>query len=71
VAHGVEEDIVGEKVQILLNIASGVSATGSGERCTEYALNDGVADFDRSLRQLTDGCRDSLMKLVVRAYTGV
>ena len=58
-AHGVEKDIVGENVEVLLGVAVGIGAAvraaGGG---AERALVDSVADSDRGARQLLDGFDD-------------
>ena len=70
-AHGVEEDVVGEDVEILLDVAVGVGAARSGEGGAEHALIDGVADLDGGRGELTDRCRDGRSETVVLAGIGV
>ena len=50
--HGVEEDVVGEDVEILLVVAVGIGAARTGEGGAQRAVVDGVADLDRCLREL-------------------
>lgn len=50
--HGVEEDVVGEYVEVLLFVAIAVSALRAGKGPAESALVDGAADLACRLNQL-------------------
>jgi hypothetical protein len=71
VAHGVEEDVVGEDVEILLDVAIGIGAAGPGKGGAEHPLIDGVADIGSGLRQLADSRHHRGAQLVRRAEIGI
>ncbi len=66
VTHGVEKDVIGENVEVLLGVAVGIGATiRCPGRCAERALVDRVADTDRGARHLPDGLHDRGAEAVI------
>ena len=69
--HGVEEDVVGEDVEVLLVVAGGVGAARTCEGGAQRAVADRVADLDRCFRELADGRCDGRVALTFAANVRV